>query len=258
MKILKYEDENYEILLQKHLFIKDKSTNSYYRNSRASIDENTLKIFNEYKEKVPFMLFFLYIIFNILIIIANYLYVLYLHKQMIPEFTTKTLVILIIYFIVNIIFHELGHIYSLKFFGKDWDKFGIKLNFYVFPAFYVQLNETYMLSRRDKILVHSFRLFINYTFINSLQLINLLFLQDYNLTLSFMLFSSTLIWNLIPMLNSDGYKIMLACLSLDEFSTFTKNHWIVLLVQCISLIIAINTLVHWLFYWSDYLFLIGD
>lgn len=254
MKILKYENNKYEILLQKHLFIKDKSTNTYYHNSISSIDENTLNEFSEYQEKIPFILFLAYIIFNTLMIIINYFYVLHLHKQVTPEFSKDTLIIVIFYFITNIFFHELGHIYSLKFFGKNWDKCGVKLNFYVFPAFYVQLNETYMLSRRDKILVHSFGLFVNYTFINILQIINLLFFQNYNLTLSFMLFSSTLIWNLIPMLNSDGYKLMLACLSLDEFHNFTKNHWLVLLVQGIGIIIAVNTLIHWLFYWENHIF----
>lgn len=135
MKILKYENNKYEILLQKHLFIKDKSTNTYYHNSISSIDENTLNEFSEYQEKIPFILFLAYIIFNTLMIIINYFYVLHLHKQVTPEFSKDTLIIVIFYFITNIFFHELGHIYSLKFFGKNWDKCGVKLNFYVFPAF---------------------------------------------------------------------------------------------------------------------------
>lgn len=39
MKPLKYEDKEYEILIQNHVFIKDKKTNSYYRNNMNSIDE---------------------------------------------------------------------------------------------------------------------------------------------------------------------------------------------------------------------------
>ncbi|RZH99689.1 peptidase, partial [Staphylococcus condimenti] len=69
--------------------------------------------------------------------------------------------------------------------------------------------------------------------------------NNISLTLSYMLFSSTMIWNLVPMLNSDGYKIMLALLSLDEFSNFTKNHWLVLIFQIIGVSIALNTLIHW-------------
>ncbi|PNZ60042.1 peptidase, partial [Staphylococcus condimenti] len=165
------------------------------------------------------------------------------------------LLFVILYFLMNIIFHELGHIYSLKFFGRKIDKVGFKLNFYVFPAFYVQMNETYMLSQIDKIIVHSFGLFVNFALINFIQLLNILIINNISLTLSYMLFSSTMIWNLVPMLNSDGYKIMLALLSLDEFSNFTKNHWLVLIFQIIGVSIALNTLIHWVIYWSEYLFL---
>ncbi|EGQ2981922.1 peptidase, partial [Staphylococcus pseudintermedius] len=52
MKPLKYEDKEYEILIQNHVFIKDKKTNSYYRNNMNSIDEKMLKKFNSYPEKV--------------------------------------------------------------------------------------------------------------------------------------------------------------------------------------------------------------
>lgn len=104
MKILKYENNKYEILLQKHLFIKDKSTNTYYHNSISSIDENTLNEFSEYQEKIPFILFLAYIIFNTLMIIINYFYVLHLHKQVTPEFSKDTLIIVIFYFITNIFF----------------------------------------------------------------------------------------------------------------------------------------------------------
>ncbi len=91
-----------------------------------------------------------------------------------------------------------------------------------------------MLSRIDKIIVHSFGLFVNFMFINFIQLVNVCFFDNYSLTLAYLFFFSTMVWNLIPILNSDGYKIMLAALSLDEFNNFTKkpldnsnisNHW---------------------------------
>ena len=106
------------------------------------------------------------------------------------------------------------------------------------------MNETYMLSRIDKIIVHSFGLFVNFTLINFVQLVNILVFDSYSLTLAYLLFSSTMVWNLVPVLNSDGYKIILASLSLDEFSNFTKNHWLVLIFQIIGITIALNTLIH--------------
>ncbi|EGQ3284271.1 peptidase, partial [Staphylococcus pseudintermedius] len=173
----------------------------------------------------------------------------YLQKNIIIIFENEVTVVLILYFLVSVFLHELGHIYSLKFFGRKIDKFGFRLNFYVFPSFYVQMNETYMLSKIDKIIVHSFGLFINIISINLLQLMNILIIDSYALTVAYMFFSSTLLWNLVPILNSDGYKIMMVALSLDEFNNFTKNHWLILIFQTIGVVIALNTIIHWVFYW---------
>lgn len=254
MKPLIYEDQNYEILAQNHIFIKDKKNKTYYRNNIDSIDSNTLNKFKKYPEKINQFHFCLYVLFIIVMIITNNIYVLKLQKIVTPNFNNTILVVLISYFLINIICHELGHIYSLKFFGRKIDKVGFRLNFYVFPSFYVQMNETYLLSQIDKIIVHSFGLFVNFTFINLTQLLNILTINNYSLTLAYILFSSTMIWNLVPMLNSDGYKIMLASLSLDEFSNFTKNHWLVLIFQLIGVSIALNTLIHWIIYWSKYFY----
>lgn len=80
MKPLKYEDKEYEILIQNHVFIKDKKTNSYYRNNMNSIDEKMLKKFNSYPEKVNCFLFFTYMLLSVIVIITNILYTLYLQK----------------------------------------------------------------------------------------------------------------------------------------------------------------------------------
>lgn len=242
MKPLKYENKNYEILIQNHVFIKDKNLKTYYRNNINSIDSNMLDNFVSYPEKINIITFCFYVFFNIIMIISNNIYILYLQKQVIPSFNNTTVFVIVLYFSINILLHELGHIYSLKFFGRKIDRFGFRLNFYVFPSFYVQMNETYMLSRIDKIIVHSFGLFVNFTLINFVQLVNILVFDSYSLTLAYLLFSSTMVWNLVPVLNSDGYKIILASLSLDEFSNFTKNHWLVLIFQIIGITIALNTL----------------
>lgn len=254
MKPLKYEDENYEILIQNHVFIKDKKLKNYYRNNINSIDSNILNHFFNYPEKINIITFWFYIIFNIIIIISSNVYVLHLQRKVAPNFNRNILLIMVLYLSINILLHELGHIYALKFFGRKIDKVGFRLNFYVFPSFYVQMNETYMLSRIDKIIVHSFGLFVNFIFINFIQLVNACFFDNYSLTLAYLFFFSTMVWNLIPILNSDGYKIMLAALSLDEFNNFTKNHWIILIFQIIGITIALNTLIHWIIYWSKYFY----
>ncbi|MGG1242035.1 zinc metalloprotease LiaK [Bacillus cabrialesii] len=249
MKILKYEDEKYEVIVQNNVFIKDKKSGEYYKNSLNSLTDEQLLRFKMYKEKVSPKFFYLFLFFTAFMFILNYIHLIKLQNGLSSVFHGwKMWIIIVIYFIMNIVLHELGHIYSLKFFGKNFDKVGFKLNFYVFPAFYVQLNETYMLSRNEKIIVHLFGLFINYLLINTLELINQFTFSSEALTMAFMLFSSTLLWNLVPILNSDGYKILLAFLSLDEYSRFKTNHWLVLTIQIIGIGLAINSVVHWLLY----------
>ena len=79
-------------------------------------------------------------------------------------------------------------------------------------------------------------------------------IDNYGLTLAYLFFSSTMIWNLIPILNSDGYKIMLTALSLDEFEKIMRNHWLVIIFQFVGVVIALNTLIHWLIHWSKYFY----
>lgn len=253
MKILKFENAKYEILVEKYIFIKDKESNQYYRNDFNSIDRKILNGFSIYNEKIGLNTFKKYIYFTIFMIIVNYIYVLNLQKIIKPDFDKHSISIITLYFAINITLHEIGHIKSLNYFGKKINKIGFKLNFYVFPAIYVQMNEIYMISRKEKIIVHSFGLFVNFTFINLVQIINEFTVNNVSLTIAFMLFSSTMIWNLIPMLNSDGYKVLLAILYLDEYNNFIKNHWLVLSLQILGVLIALNTLIHWITYWLKYL-----
>ncbi|MCR6598949.1 peptidase, partial [Bacillus halotolerans] len=42
MKILKYEDEKYEVIVQNNIFIKDKNGGEYYKNSVNSLTAEQL------------------------------------------------------------------------------------------------------------------------------------------------------------------------------------------------------------------------
>lgn len=253
MKTLKYEDENIEIFCEKNVFIKNKSTGKYYKNDKSCLNDYDLGYFEDYNEKLPTLIFYIYILFSVFLFIVNYVYVCILQISNPKSFTSDLIVVLFIYFLSNIIIHELGHIYSLKFFGRKFDKVGFRFNFYVFPAFYVQMNETYMLSRRDKIFVHSFGLFLNLLIINFIEFINIIIFNNHNLTLAFMFFSTTVLWNIVPILNSDGYKILLSILHLDEYKKHTTNHWLVLILQLIGLLMAVNAILNWIFYWMNYI-----
>lgn len=248
----KYEDEKYEIFVQNNVFIKDKISGEYYKNSLKSLTDEQLSYFNNYKERVSSKCFYMFLIFAGLLFIFNYIYLVKLQNELSPLINGWNMsIIIVIYFIVNIAFHEMGHILSLKYFGKNFDKIGFKLNFYVFPSFYVQMNDTYMLSRNEKVIVHLFGLMTNYFVISTIEIVNLLTVSSESLTKAYMFFSATLLWNLVPVLNSDGYKTLLAFLNLDEYSHIKTNHWLVLTIQIVGVCIALNTVIHWILYFVN-------
>lgn len=71
-------------------------------------------------------------------------------KVLIEEFFLA----LMTYLFLFIIFHELGHLYMLHIMGRKPNKIGFKFN-YIFPAFYVQINEILMLDKIQKLYIHS-------------------------------------------------------------------------------------------------------
>ena len=76
-------------------------------------------------------------------------------------FAFETWVWLVAYSLGQLAVHELAHVWALRFFGKRPDRFGFKLNYWVFPAFYVRMNDTHLLTQQEKIVVHSAGLFVN-------------------------------------------------------------------------------------------------
>ena len=100
-------------------------------------------------------------------------------------------------------------------------------------------------SKNEKIIVHLAGLITNYLTINFIQVINLLFLKNKILDSSFIFFSYALLWNLVPVLNSDGYKVLITLFSVDELENKRKNHLIVKLIQAISLLLVIETVISW-------------
>lgn len=119
------------------------------------------------------------------------------------------------------------------------------MNFYVFPSFYVQLNDIYMLSKKEKLIVHSAGIYINLFIILTFQIINTLFLKMDMLSVSYIFFFLALLWNVIPVLNSDGYKILLTLLNKDEFENSKKNHLIIKIIQIIGVLLAIRSVLLW-------------
>ncbi|MEO2190392.1 hypothetical protein [[Clostridium] innocuum] len=102
----------------------------------------------------------------------------------------------------NIFIHELGHILALKLFYRSGKiKVGFKI-YFIYPAFYVDTSDSYLLPKYKRIAVYLAGNFMNCIYI----LICFLFfpaLNKYNYIII-----STILINFLPIIKSDGYYAM--------------------------------------------------
>ena len=118
--------------------------------------------------------------------------------------------------------HELGHIKSMNFFGRKHNKVGFKMNFYVFSFFLCSTKRyLYVIQKRKAHCSFSRYLhkFIHYFNVPDHQYVILE--NGYVVGIIYFLLLA-LLWNVIPVLNSDGYKILLTLLNKDEFENSKK------------------------------------
>ncbi|ABS22227.1 membrane-embedded metalloprotease [Bacillus cytotoxicus NVH 391-98] len=88
-------------------------------------------------------------------------------------------------------------------------------------------------------------LLVNYLTINLIQLVNINMIHSDILSNCFIFFSYAMWWNLIPVLNSDGYKILITIFNIEELENKRKNHILVKLIQVIGVILAIRSVMLW-------------
>ncbi|WP_213280701.1 hypothetical protein [Cellulomonas hominis] len=126
------------------------------------------------------------------------------------------------YIAVQTLLHEGGHLLALRMMGRRPDRVGFKLNFVVFPAFYVRMNDVHLLVRRDKVVVHTAGLMVN-------GLVNLVAITTWSFTrvpalgFAVLLFTPGLVANSLPLLRSDGHKTLLAALGVNERRRMRDN-----------------------------------
>lgn len=141
--------------------------------------------------------------------------------------------------ILNIFFHEFGHIMFLKLFFKESKiKIGFKFVF-IYPAFYVDTSYSYLLPKYKRIAVY-----LAGNFMNCLFVLCVLFICPKILPYCYLVISNLLI-NFIPIVKSDGYY---ACLTffdktnkkldrkteaIDDFIRGTGMFIVLLILSCI-------------------------
>ena len=117
------------------------------------------------------------------------------------------LVLATILLIMNILLHEVGHVFCMKLFYKESKvKVGFKFVF-IYPAFYVDTSYSYLLPKYKRIAIYMAGNFVNCIF---LLLIMLIFpgLIPY----CYLIVSNILI-NFVPIIKSDGYYALITLLN---------------------------------------------
>lgn len=106
--------------------------------------------------------------------------------------------------VLNIFLHELGHMIFLKSFYRDGRiKLGFKL-FFIYPAFYVDTSDSYLLPKYKKISVYLAGNFFNSIYI----LFCMIFIPEIN-KYNYIVISTILI-NFLPIVKSDGYYALIS------------------------------------------------
>ena len=252
--VYKFENENYEIVTDKinNVTIKDKMNETYYE---VPYDEFTLKSQVNWKKEVNIHSTFLFCVYWIVFII---LFVVNLKVFQTSIHIDKLSVtffggILAIYLLAFIIIHEIGHLFMLHICGRQANKFGFKIN-YIFPSFYVRINEVYMLDKFEKLYVHSAGL------MNSLILNVTTFFVGKILNNNIFIYisvymSMTIVYNLIPFLNSDGYKMLITIANKTEKRNTKNNSKLILVFKILDIVFVLAYTIYFLngvFYGSNF------
>lgn len=218
------------------IIVKDLKEKKYYE-----IPENGFRLISNeqwiHLEKHHSLKCFVLYMLMLSIHVAFNVYIFLYPKSQIRFDVKSLLFCMAIYFPIFVVGHELGHLVTLKILGKNADKIGIKLN-YIFPSIYIRMNDVYLLDKIEKIYTHSAGIFVSLILNNTLFCIalynNIEFLQVTTLFLS-----GDIIWNMVPILNSDGYKVLLSLMGKNEMKDKSKNSMIVKIGRIFNLFVVI-------------------
>lgn len=236
MKNLKvYKDDKYEIFGEDNQYIvKEIQEHRYYKLTASEIENYNLT-FESREERISnpnlfifFIILFTLEIFNIYIGL----------RTVIGEIDEIDFICsLCIYLPIFIILHELGHISFFHLFGKKIDKVGFKFN-YIFPSFFVRMNDTYLLSKKERLIVHSGGIMFS-LLINTLIFLSGIILNQVLLIALAKYMSIDIIFNSLPMMNSDGYKVILSWKDMEEKKSFEENNYFIQSIKTINILVVI-------------------
>lgn len=199
MKIYKSKTDSYSIAhFDDNTFLL-KNNDSFYKLNRKNFEEciniKDLTFVREIKDNIFIMLFMFITIFVTII-----MYFFFVDFTIVDSNFLYANIVLV----VNIFFHESGHILFLKIFNKN-NKFKLGFKFiFIFPAFYVDTSESYFLPLCKRASVYLAGNFMNCLYL----LICIFFLPSMN-KYNYLVMSAVLV-NFLPIIKSDGYYTFMA------------------------------------------------
>lgn len=109
-----------------------------------------------------------------------------------------------IWLLINVIIHELGHIYFVKRFGGEISRYGFTVK-YLLPAFYVDTSDSFLFSKKKRFIIYSAGCINNVIFNGIFGYI--LIKSGVDLQLGYISVFYMVVFNIIPLLNTDGCNI---------------------------------------------------
>lgn len=229
----RYKNDSFEIFKEGNvLVIKDLSTK---RIVQAPLSAGKNLPFTETSPIVSKPVFTVYLLLSISLIVSSTALGIWGAYQVdLSQLRWHNFAILIGYASCQIAIHEAGHYAVFRMMGRSPDKVGFKLNYGVFPAFYVRMNDSHLLVRTDRYVVHSIGIVTNaiITVIAFGMLWADLLERDWLFVFSW--YAIAMAYNCIPILNSDGFKSLLVLVNQREAKSFKDNSLLVRAIIIIS------------------------
>lgn len=232
-----FDSPKYEVFGENDVYVvKDKEKHKFYAISPKEVDELNIEL-SEREEKVSIIGFYIFLLFIFFLELFN-IYIALYDTKLYGDITRSTFISsLALYLLVFIVFHELGHIVYFKYFGKKIDSIGFKFN-YIFPSVFVRMNDTYLLSKKEKIIVHLGGLLFSLVMNNLIFGLGIIFNSGILIFLAKYM-SIDIVMNSIPMMNSDGYKVILAIKGVVEKKIFVENNDFIKRIKIINILFVI-------------------
>lgn len=203
MSYIYLTNEKYEVLEDEKgaCYVKDLSKQKYYykRDLYASKTKGfEQKIVSwDFKDTI-YLLLIVISFLSVVILVVNYKKYTFLHLNT----SMKTEAIL--FLVVNLIVHEIGHAVTLKYFGKSRGKYRFKISF-IFPTICVDTSELYLLPKFEKICVCYAGI------MNNIILCGMIIIFSPNYSYLIVCVVPLILFNLLPFggVQTDGYHIFI-------------------------------------------------